>query len=106
MTSSTDSPESDGQLIEGGEIQEIDENAVKVDPLKHHQAKTSRTIAYSLIIVLAASVLCHYLAVVAILLYTQNQTLIDALGDIFSAWLPVISGLTGSAVTYYFTREQ
>ena len=29
-----------------------------------------------------------------------------ALSDIYEKWLPVITGFTGSAVTYFLTRER
>lgn len=99
-------PSDSEQIIEGGEIQEIGDTDVKIDPIVRQKAKTTRTLAYVLVGILGASVLLHYIAVIVILVNTENQALIDTIDGIFSSWLPVISGLTGSAITYYFTREK
>lgn len=104
MADQINSP-TDEQIIEGGEIQEIDDDDVRVE-ISRHKAKTTRTLAYLLVAILGFSVALHYVAVVLILVRTENLTLVDTLDGIFSSWLPVISGLTGSAVTYFFTREK
>jgi hypothetical protein len=104
VTTTNNSPENE-QIIEGGEIQEIDDDDVRIE-FTRHKAKTTRTLAYLLVATLGISVALHYGAVILILVRTENQALIDTLDGIFSSWLPVISGLTGSAVTYFFTREK
>ena len=96
----------DEQFIEGGEIEEIDGSEVKVDSIKRLKATTTRRLAYLLVGILSFSILLHYIAVVSILVFTEDQALVDTVDRIFSSWLPVVSGLTGSAATYYFTREE
>ena len=89
--------------VEGGAISDLEETPVKIDPLKQARALTTRRLAYLLVIMMALSVVGHYIAVI-ILVMRGNQAAVGLLSDIFTTWLPVISGLAGSAVTYYFTR--
>ncbi|MBL8077828.1 MAG: hypothetical protein JNM55_07695 [Anaerolineales bacterium] len=94
----------DGEVIEGGEISELDV-PYKVDPLKKQRAATTRSLAYILVGILALSVVLHYITI-AWLLINEKKELTVELSTIFSTWLPVISGLAGSAVTYYFAQEK
>lgn len=97
----------DEQVIEGGEITGVgeDKNELRVDPLKKERAETTRKLAYVLVGILALSFVIHY-AIMAILIFTNRASDVEALNTIFTTWLPVISGLASSAVTYYFTREK
>ncbi len=57
-----------------------------------------------LLMILAAS----FFAVLAVLIWCIDYQEIERLKmveGLFKFWLPVISGLTGSAITYYFTRK-
>lgn len=90
--------------IEGGEIKEFDV-PYKIDPLKKQKAATTRVLAYLLVGILFLSVVIHY-GMVAWLLSNGRKDVTVELGTIFSTWLPVISGLAGSAVTYYFAQEK
>jgi hypothetical protein len=54
---------------------------------------------------LAGTVLLHYLCVM-ILIFTGRADAIKNLEDFYHSWLPVLAGLAGSVVTYYFTRER
>jgi hypothetical protein len=49
--------------------------------------------------------LIHYTAL-AVLLYLGKADVADRLGNFFNAWLPVISGLAGSATTHYLAKEK
>jgi len=89
--------------IEGGEIKELD--VYKIDPLKKQRAATTRALAYLLVAILFLSVVIHY-GMVAWLLSNGKKDVTVELSTIFSTWLPVISGLAGSAVTYYFAQEK
>ena len=91
--------------IEGGDITELNNAPYKIDDLKKHQAVTTRSLAYILIVILALSVALHY-GTVLWLLSNGKKDEVAELGSIFSTWLPVISGLAGSAVTYYFAQEK
>ena len=88
------------ETIEGGEI-ELDE------PLdlfhERHKAETARVLAYVLVAALAGSFVLHYIAV-AVLGSLGKDSTVQYLTDLFGNWLPVISGLTGGAATYFFTR--
>jgi hypothetical protein len=55
-----------------------------------------------LILLLAGVVVGHY---VCVLVLGWNDKKIDGVNNAFNASLPVISGLVGSAVAYYFTKS-
>ena len=77
----------------GGEIDEI--------VLKKEWA--ARAIAFALIGILTSSVVGHY---VATMLFAKTDVVaVEKLGKIFDVWLPVITGFSGSAVTYFLTKE-
>jgi nitrate reductase NapE component len=93
------------EMIEGGEITGVNDTGYKVDPLKKHRAATARVLAYGLVAILALSVMAHY-GIIVWLLVDEKTDAIDKLNGIYTTWLPVISGLAASAVTYFFTREE
>ncbi|MBC6420006.1 MAG: hypothetical protein GDA44_15195 [Prochloron sp. SP5CPC1] len=67
-------------------------------------AETTRGLAIFLLIILAGS----FFAVLAVLTWFidyQETERLKMVEELFKFWLPVISGLTGSAVTYYFTKK-
>lgn len=98
-----DAPESDDNLILGGEISGLDKET-NWRPEKHH-AVTASWLAYLLLIVLVLSFAIHYSAIVYLSINEKKDT-VEALSSLFGTWLPVMSGFVGGAVTYYFTREQ
>ena len=53
----------------------------------------------------AIGLVVHYAAVIA-LEWSGKHESVKSLETVFSAWLPILSGLVGAAVTYYFTREK
>jgi hypothetical protein len=59
-------------------------------------------LTFMLIILLAVVIIGHYLCV---LLMEWNGKKIDGVTNAFNTALPVISGLVGSAIAYYFTRR-
>jgi len=67
------------------------------DPEPHRQKVTLRLIA-----LLAGLIFVHYLSM---FLLDWNGKKIENVSNAFNATLPVIAGLTGAAVTYYFTRR-
>jgi hypothetical protein len=89
--------------IEGGTITNLE------DELPFHEAKhradTARRLAYWLVVVLAATLLLHYLFVMTLELKGKHEA-VESLMTVFHSWLPVISGLVGGATTYYFTRDK
>lgn len=68
-------------------------------------AETARKLSILLIWILAISAALHY-CVSAIVGLWGNEKVVETLADVFDAWLPVIAGFVGSAVTYYYTREK
>jgi len=93
------------QLIEGGEITDVDNDEIKIDPLKKQKAETTKRLAILLVVILALSFGIHY-AMISWLIIKGTTSSIDTLEKTFATWLPVISGLASSAVTYYFSKEK
>jgi len=90
--------EDDG-AIEGGGIQS--NSSVTVSAPRDLE-KSRAVLATGLLALLALTVFGHYLAV--LVLAWNGKKEVDALSTAFNASLPVVSGLVGSAVTYYFTK--
>ena len=61
-------------------------------------------IARILITMMAVGLLIHYAAVI-LFEWSGKHESVKSLETILNAWLPILSGLVGAAVTYYFTRE-
>jgi hypothetical protein len=91
------------EVIEAGDVQGLDEE-IPFHEAKH-RAETSRRLAVMFLWIFAASVGIHYVATAIILEWGKESTA-ESLSKIFNVWLPVISGLMGSAATYYFTKEK
>lgn len=70
--------------------------------IKTQEAQTARFLAIALSCGLGCSVILQY-AVLTVLACRRLDT--GVFEHLFNSWLPVISGLTGSAVTYYLTRR-
>jgi hypothetical protein len=87
---------------EAGELEPLSE--VKWEPLRH-KAETAAHIAYSLVAILAGSLVVQYVCTMILVAWGTKDSL-DFLSKVFNAWLPVISGLVSAAVTYYFTKER
>lgn len=60
-------------------------------------------LAVLLVAILFVLILIHYTVTVFFAVYRIDNTHVN---EVFNSWLPVISGFVGSAVTYYFTREE
>jgi hypothetical protein len=92
----------EGDLIEAGFV-----NLAEKPPRweeRRHRAQTASYIAYILVGALVVTLVLHYI-VVGLLGHFGDQGTVDALSQVFDKWLPVITGLVGGAVTYYFTKE-
>ncbi|MBI4776964.1 MAG: hypothetical protein HY788_22750 [Deltaproteobacteria bacterium] len=91
------------EVIEAGDVQGLE------DELPFHEAKhraeTSRLLAVMFAWILSLSMLIHY-GVTAVVMWYGKESMAETLAKIFNIWLPVISGLMGSAATYYFTKEK
>ncbi|WP_162660721.1 hypothetical protein [Tuwongella immobilis] len=73
------------------------------EPVKHH-AETASKLATWLVGILGGSVGLYFI-LLAILAACSAVESTKQLTTAFTAWLPVISGLVGGAITYYFTRD-
>lgn len=70
-----------------------------------HQADTARKLAFGLLLILGVTIIIHYAATLFLELKGQHDA-VNSIEKIFNSWLPVISGLVGGAVTYYFTKDK
>jgi hypothetical protein len=100
-TNRTPASTEDVETIEGGFVTSTEDLVVKV-PTKD---ATARSIALMLVSILGLSAAIHYFTI-AVLVWNDKPDVADRLGHFFNAWLPIISSLVGSAITYYFTREK
>lgn len=101
--SSSEGSETTGIDIEGGAIS-LEPDA-SYNLIERHKATTTRWLAYLLISILGGSFVIHY--GVMTWLAAQNKTAaMEIVERTFNTWLPVISGLTAAAATYFFTRER
>jgi len=75
------------------------------DLLKSHEAKTARALTFGLLSLLGFSVAAQY-AALGILVWKNRGDAIPNFEHLFNAWLPVIAGLSSSAVTYYLTKDK
>lgn len=96
--------DSEGDLVDGGLITDLEEPEVTFHEAKH-RANTTRLLALSLVGLLASLILMHYACTMALEFYDKRDA-VESLSKTFNNWLPVITGLAGSAVTYYFTKEK
>jgi len=78
--------------------------AVSGSDIKIQEAQTARHLAIALSCALGSSVILQYLAL-TVLAISGRREFLPEFEHLFNAWLPVISGLTGSAVTYYLTKR-
>lgn len=74
------------------------------DILQHRRAETARKLAYFMVGLLAGVILLNYICLMVLLGFNQAAETKE-LETVFNVVLPVVSGLAGSAATYYFTRE-
>lgn len=89
------------ELIDAGKVEQIPDLRFRADK---HRAETSRWLAFVIVGLLAFTVCAHYAIVVWLHLAGRPDS--GALDRIFQVWLPIISGLSSAAVTYYFTKER
>ena len=99
--------------IEGGETAKIDIEGGEIsgefdaydNPIERHKATTTRWIAYLLVGMLGGSFVVHY-GFIIWLAVNNKPSAMEVAERTFNVWLPIISGLAGAAVTYFFTRER
>ncbi len=87
------------------EITGLDQKAEYEQAIQKQEADTTRRLAFLSVLMLGGYLLLHYIATIIIGIWGPDSLLIP-LKDIFSTALPVLSGLAGSAATYFFTRSK
>jgi hypothetical protein len=91
------------QVVTG--VEKDDPGTVWVkNQIRHANANASRRLAYALITILTLTFLAHYWT--TFWFVHEAKLPITALSDLFDKWLPIITGFTGSAVTYFLTKER
>jgi hypothetical protein len=88
-------------LIEGGSTIDGPAEPVTIKgpfDLERHRG----TLTFTLVLLLGLMIVGHY---ICILVLEWNGKKVDAVNSAFTTSLPVVSGLVGSAVAYYFTRR-
>lgn len=98
----TPQPQPDPEVIDGGSVEPF--AAPRFEERKH-RAATARVLAYSLLGLLAATIVIQYGLTIWLTLSGKDAGVV-ALDKLFNALLPILSGLVGGAVTYYFTKER
>lgn len=90
--------------IEGGHVTDLDEPLQSFNKDKH-EATTARRLSYLFVGVLAGYFVLHYAATFAAAIWLSAEAQ-ETFQNIFNAGLPVLSGLAGSAATYFFTKRE
>jgi hypothetical protein len=89
-------------LLKGGSTIDDPKQPVTIkgpfDLERHRGALT-----FAVVILLGAMIVGHYICV---LVLEWNGKKIDGVNSAFTTSLPVVSGLVGSAIAYYFTRRE
>lgn len=130
MSVSEQYPEQPDEFLDGGAVQNLTAPDVRSEPeqatvnagtvkglgerdltirtanrIRLQHSWTAICLAFAFIAILAASTWWHYHTVMV--LYSQNKAdVAQQLSTIFDKWFPVITGFTGSAVTYFLTKER
>jgi hypothetical protein len=94
----------DGEAVEEMSVAGDDAEQPYATPPRD-PSKDRAIIAWILLAILAGGLFLHYAAVIAFEWNGKHEA-VKSLEPILNAWLPVVSGLAGAAVTYYFTRER
>lgn len=73
--------------------------------LQAHAAKTARTLTFVVVTMLGLSIVLQY-GTMGLLIFRNKTEAIPTFEHLFNAVFPVLAGLTGSAVTYYLTKDK
>jgi hypothetical protein len=69
---------------------------------EEHRAKATKLLALLLFAALIATFVAHIASVLWLAHDKPNS--VEEVGRVFNTWIPVFSGLFGSAATFYFTQ--
>jgi hypothetical protein len=85
-------------------IQEVDSPRTSKGPVfspEEHRAKATKLLA---LLLFAALIVCFIAHFVVIWNFIHDKQALDEFNRAFNIWIPVLSGLFGSAATFYFTQ--
>jgi hypothetical protein len=68
---------------------------------EEHRAKATKLLA---LLLFAALIVCFIAHFVTIWNFIHDKQALDEFNRVFNIWIPVLSGLFGSAATFYFTQ--
>ena len=89
--------------IDGGEVIDAVPQAVEAKP--SHRERTASIFAMTLLGIFGGTFVLHYVALLIVICLGKDSG-VEVINRQFGAWLPVLSGLVGSAATYYLTRNK
>ena len=69
---------------------------------EEHRAKATKLLALQLFWALVAIFIAHFASILFLAHNKPNS--VDEVTRVFNTWIPVFSGLFGSAATFYFTQ--
>jgi hypothetical protein len=94
------------QVGDQGAIEEVESprrsSSGPVFSPEEHRAKATKLLALLLFGVLTMSFIAHVVAVLCLAHNKPNS--VEEVTRVFNTWIPVFSGLFGSAATFYFTQ--
>jgi len=75
------------------------------DDLKVRESQTARTIAIALLVMLGLTFIANVVTLIVLTLKNRLDV-VPLFERMFAVWVPLLSGLVGSAVTFYLTKEK
>jgi hypothetical protein len=69
---------------------------------EEHRAKATKLLALLLFAALISSFVAHFVCIICLAHDKPNS--VEEVSRVFNTWIPVFSGLFGSAATFYFTQ--
>jgi hypothetical protein len=72
--------------------------------IEKHRATTASKLAFWLLAILGGTMAVHYACLMVLILCKRDDGT-KILEDAFHSWLPVLAGLAGGAVAYYFSKN-
>jgi hypothetical protein len=75
------------------------------DPKLERESKTARTIAITLLWMLGVTFVANLVTMIVLTIYNRTDAA-PQFERMFAVWMPLLSGLVGSAITFYLTKER
>lgn len=97
-----------GSTVNAGNVTGVGQEDPSVrmgDLIRANQAKTAIKLAYWLVCIMVGSSVLHYASIVYLSL-TGHTDVASQVTPIYDKWFPVITGFTGSAITYFLTKDR